>query len=154
MELGPVEFFAGGDFTKGTRYSWLHLLKWDLTAVPHHRAMLHNKAVQEAKKKTTLKWGFGEWVGGSADYTFRNKKNSQWQGHMNDYQYVNAQDFPGNKSLSWTYLHITGSDLLSQHLCGRALLQPQTLNSFRDVPRSQVCPPLLFFIMRPHRNIF
>lgn len=36
--------------------------------------MLYNKAVQEAKKKTTLKWGFGEWVGGSAEYTFSNEK--------------------------------------------------------------------------------
>ena len=147
MELGPVEFWRGGGragFTKGTTYSWLHLLKWDLTAVPHHRAMLYNKAVQEAKKENHTEvrlWWVGWWF---SRVHFQQPKNSQWQVHMNDYQYVNAQDFPDNKSLSWTYLYITGSDLLSEHLCGRALLQPQTLNSFRDFPGSQVCPPLSF----------
>ena len=59
---------------------------------------------------------------------------------MNDYQYANAQDFPGNKSLSWEYLHITGSDLLSEHLCGRALLQPQTLNSLGMSPEVKYAP--------------
>lgn len=36
--------------------------------------MLYNKAVQEAKENHTEVRGFGEWVGGAAEYTFSNEK--------------------------------------------------------------------------------
>lgn len=58
---------------------------------------------------------------------------------MNDYHHINAQGSSYYKSLNCTYLHISSRDLLSEHLCGREVLLPQSLNSLReDVLGSQV----------------